>query len=197
MNLFSYIVKYDGGFAPNPFHGFCTLACCKPKIRKVAKVGDIIVGLTPKAFDHKLVYAMRVTEKLCFKKYWADKRFRKKRPTKLSKQGDNIYKPIRNGFSQLAFLHGPKDKEPDLSGQFVLASNKNDFVYFGKEAVELPATLRKALSVGRGHRKLSDEDPKDAQVVAEFVKFFRRQPRGQLGVPTDLHEDEEQPRPSA
>ena len=31
MTLYSYIVKHDNGFAPNPFHGFCTLACCKPE----------------------------------------------------------------------------------------------------------------------------------------------------------------------
>jgi len=45
MSVFSYVVKNDGGFAPNPFHGSCTLACCKPKIRNVASAGDIVVGL--------------------------------------------------------------------------------------------------------------------------------------------------------
>ena len=34
----------DYGFAPNPFFGFCTLANCKPKIRKSANVGDWIIG---------------------------------------------------------------------------------------------------------------------------------------------------------
>lgn len=28
MRCFSYIVARDYGFAPNPFHGFCTLANC-------------------------------------------------------------------------------------------------------------------------------------------------------------------------
>lgn len=32
--LFSYIVRWDHGFAPNPFHGICSLATCKPGIRK-------------------------------------------------------------------------------------------------------------------------------------------------------------------
>jgi len=39
--LYSYIVKTDTGFAPNPFHGFCTLACCKPIMRR--KIRDYIV----------------------------------------------------------------------------------------------------------------------------------------------------------
>ena len=30
VRLCSYVVKYDTGFAPNPFWGFCTLAACTP-----------------------------------------------------------------------------------------------------------------------------------------------------------------------
>lgn len=30
---FCYVIPYDTGFAPNPFHGLCTLATCKPQIR--------------------------------------------------------------------------------------------------------------------------------------------------------------------
>lgn len=32
--LYSYVVSTDSGFAPNPFFGVCTLACCKPAIRR-------------------------------------------------------------------------------------------------------------------------------------------------------------------
>lgn len=32
--LYAYIMTYDTGFAPNPFFGICTLACCKPKMRQ-------------------------------------------------------------------------------------------------------------------------------------------------------------------
>ncbi len=28
-----YVIPYDSGFAPNPFHGICTLTTCKPDIR--------------------------------------------------------------------------------------------------------------------------------------------------------------------
>jgi hypothetical protein len=47
MKLYCYIVTHDTGFSPNPFHGYCTLACCKPTIRRTAKEGDWVVGLTP------------------------------------------------------------------------------------------------------------------------------------------------------
>lgn len=44
-NVFIYVVDRDFGFAPNPFHGYCTLATCKPGIRKSAAMGDWVVGM--------------------------------------------------------------------------------------------------------------------------------------------------------
>jgi hypothetical protein len=40
MQVYSYVIDHDPGFAPNPFHGICTLAGCKPKIRQYTEVGD-------------------------------------------------------------------------------------------------------------------------------------------------------------
>ena len=37
MKVYVYILAADGGFAPNPFFGWCTLACCKPAIRRRAQ----------------------------------------------------------------------------------------------------------------------------------------------------------------
>ena len=78
--LYSYIVARDYGFAPNPFYGFCTLATCKPRIRKKAEVGDWVIGTGSKSKgrDGHLVYAMRVTETMSFDEYWADSRFHRK-----------------------------------------------------------------------------------------------------------------------
>ena len=33
MIIYQYVLKVDHGFAPNPFYGVCTLACCKPRMR--------------------------------------------------------------------------------------------------------------------------------------------------------------------
>ena len=54
MKLYSYIIKSDLGFSPNPFWGKCTLACCKPVIRKTAKPGDWVVGIRGKFLYNKL-----------------------------------------------------------------------------------------------------------------------------------------------
>src|SRR5712692_10528871 len=44
VKLYSYVVARDYGFAPNPFFGFCTLATCKPEIRKAAAIDDWVIG---------------------------------------------------------------------------------------------------------------------------------------------------------
>jgi hypothetical protein len=128
MTLYSYIVKFDGGFAPNPFFGYCTLACCKPGIRRKAIKGDWIVGLTPKAKGNKIVYFMEVDKVLTFDEYW--KGFKQKRPEmnagSARRRGDNIYEPQSGGgYRQLQSAHSkpdfkksedPDTKKHDLKG---------------------------------------------------------------------------------
>lgn len=48
MRVYSYVMIADNGFAPNPYYGICTLACCKPRIRK--GVGDYVIN----AFTDKI-----------------------------------------------------------------------------------------------------------------------------------------------
>ncbi|HAT2715113.1 TPA: hypothetical protein I8303_003898, partial [Aeromonas hydrophila] len=75
----SYVVRYDSGFAPNPFYEYCTLATCKPNIRKGADIGDWVVGSGSNDRSVRrggyLVYAMQVTETMTFDEYGADPRF--------------------------------------------------------------------------------------------------------------------------
>jgi hypothetical protein len=66
--LFTYKVAHDGGSAPNPFHGLCTLAICKPAIRRVATEGDVIVGLGCGKDEARIVYCMVVDKAVS----WAD-----------------------------------------------------------------------------------------------------------------------------
>ena len=73
VTVYSYIVAFDSGFSPNPFHGVCTLACCKPNIRRAARVGDLVVGLSRRG--ERFVYAMRVDRVVDFTTYWRDRRY--------------------------------------------------------------------------------------------------------------------------
>jgi hypothetical protein len=195
VNLFSYIVACDAGFSPNPFWGYCTLACCKPTIRRTASVGDLIVGLSPKGLGHRVVYVMRVTGKMSFADYWRDRRYERKRPNlQLNERracGDNIYRPLAGGrFRQQPSGHSMDDgrgdertKAKDLRGRFVLVSR--DFVYYGAKAIELPPRFR-GLIVGRGHRKLAltGATAREIQLLRDFESFFCQLPRGRVGWPT-------------
>ena len=92
---FSYVVKRDYGFAPNPFYGFLTLATCKPLIRKNAEIGDFIIGNSPSNLGSKLVYMAKVSEIITFDEYWSNPRFLCKKPIMNGSvkklYGDNIY----------------------------------------------------------------------------------------------------------
>lgn len=188
MRLFSYVVVHDSGFAPNPFWGRCTLAACKSQIRLTAHVGDWIVGLSPKSDGNRLVYAMRVTERMTLGDYFMDPAFAAKKPdfTRsdwLSRQGDNFYAPGPDGLQQLMSNHSCADgsedevhKRADLSGRNVLISD--EFWYFGGDGPHLPAELD-SLKVGRGHRGRFPES-----VVDEFAHFIGSLPQGVQGTPT-------------
>ena len=187
MKLYSYVVMHDTGFAPNPFFGYCTLACCKPEIRRSAQKGDWVVGLTPKAKGNRIVYFMRVDDVMeSFADYWADRRFGVKNPTDADgirgKRGDNIYEPLASGgYRQLRSMHSHGEAEDeetkahDLNGRHVLISET--FAYFGSKALPLPTELQ-ALVVARGHRCHFPEE-----VKLEFIRFTGRVGFGVHGAP--------------
>lgn len=153
----SYVVRYDSGFAPNPFYGYCTLATCKPSIRRSASVGDWVVGSgsndrSVRRGGH-LVYAMRVTDTLTFDEYGADPRFGSKKPFRHGSRkqscGDNIY--FRDGpqapWEQRDSFHSlpdgslnPDHVSRDTGVNRVLVSD--DFVYFGGEGPAFPEDLK-------------------------------------------------------
>jgi hypothetical protein len=184
VRLYSYVVARDFGFAPNPFYGFCTLATCKPDIRKTAQVGDWVIGTGSKSKGREgdLVFAMRVSEAMTFDQYWADPRFASKRPSLRGslKQafGDNIYHHKGGGgWSQENSHHSmhdgsanPENVEHDTRTDRVLVSDH--FAYWGGEGPEIPAQFRNwngvDVSLGRqGHRCNFPEE-----LVAQFVNWL-------------------------
>ncbi|MYF45725.1 MAG: hypothetical protein F4223_04670 [Rhodobacteraceae bacterium] len=196
--LYSYIVAYDSGFAPNPFNGFCTLATCKPDIRKNVTINDWIVGTGSNRRGVErggfLVYAMRVQEILTFSDYWKDSRFTRKKPNLSGSYrmacGDNIYcpNPDSNGWIQLNSYHSWNDGTPrqkhinrDTSIDRVLVSN--EFVYFGAEGPEITNELNAELvHKGRGYRKFNDQS-----LIAEFESWLcNLKLKGYQGMPFDM-----------
>lgn len=193
-NLYSYVVARDYGFAPNPFHGFCTLATCKPQIRRAAKVNDWIVGTGPKGkgLKERIVYAMRISEALTFNEYWQDPRFILKRPHLHSSVcnafGDNIYHRDAAGKwlqadSHHSYVHGRPNCaniRHDTGTDRVLIAQ--DFVYWGGSGPKLPRfagmDIRKD---GQGHRCRFPPE-----TVAAFIRWFNKLPEtGVMADPVD------------
>jgi len=192
------VIARDYGFAPNPFYGYCTLAACKPVIRRVASVGDWIVGTggSSRGLRDRLIYAMRVTEAITFDEYWSDERFRDKRPNRRGSRkqffGDNIYHhDRRTGHWKQEDSHHSRpngmafavNKKHDTKTDRVLISD--DFVYFGGSAIAIPAHLGQdeALwNAGRGHKSSFSD-----QYVANVVRWLRSLGRwGFQGYPAEF-----------
>ncbi|MCL2658963.1 MAG: hypothetical protein FWD64_00395 [Acidobacteriaceae bacterium] len=201
MRLYSYVVTYDTGFAPNPFFGCCTLACCKPVIRRTAKKDDWIVGLTPKAKGkgNKVLYYMRVDDVVeSFADYWRAQRFQCKIPLWKSDEirercGDNIYEPkaiATDGYHQHPSMHSKVEnqenadtKKRDLSCIRVLVSET--FAYFGLSARDLPPKLE-YLKVGRGHKcKFTDDE------INTFVRFTKENGFGIFDAPSEWPQEDD------
>lgn len=187
MRVFSYVVAHDTGFAPNPFHGWCTLACCKPRIRSQASPDDLVVGMTRRC--ERVVFIMQVDEAMSFAEYWSDTRYRAKRPqwnaaSIRERCGDNCYRPTVEGHEQIPSGHydhendreDPHNKQRDIGVDRVLVGR--DFVYYGADGPDLPPYLS-FLRVTRGHRSRFKQDQIDA-----VRRFFLSAPRGIQGPPT-------------
>ncbi|PZM08064.1 hypothetical protein [Rhizobium tubonense] len=188
MAIHSYVVRYDSGFAPNPFYGFCSLATCKPDIRKHAKIGDWILGSGSGNVAVNrggyMVFAMCVTEAMSFDQYDADLRFEGKKPFRLGSRkqscGDNIYfrESAASPWGQRDSFHSDADGtlhrehvEIDTAVNRVLISG--DFVYFGGSGPKIPEALRDAdgrnlVCTGIGRSKFDD-----FELVQDFVAWIR------------------------
>jgi hypothetical protein len=192
MRVHVYVLKHDSGFAPNPFHGWCTLACCKPAIRRCAERGDWVVGVTPAADGNRLAYAMKVDETPSFAEYWRDSRFRAKRPawtksaSRRQKNGDNCYRPLGNNrFQQLRSVHfdrandreDVKAKTRDLRGKRVLVGRR--FCYYGVNAQKWPShlTFRRPARFNR----VIFREPE----LSALLRHLDRLPQGIHGRPRD------------
>jgi hypothetical protein len=176
--LYIYVVERDFGFAPNPFHGYCTLATCKPGIRGTAQIGDWVMGVGGRRLQAtgRCIYLMNVSEIITFDAYWSDVRFRVKKPMRNGSQvmmvGDNIYhrNAIAGEWKQEDSHHSNPDGSSNLKNLQTDTKSVNvlistHFYYFGSAAPFVNLTSI-GYTNGIGHRKKSFED---ANVVA-FMK---------------------------
>lgn len=188
--LRSYIITRDFGFAPNPFGQVCTLATCKPLIRKTSVIGDYVLGIggVNTKTAGKIVFIMRVEEILTYDQYWEDLRFQIKKPNLLGslkvQYGDNIYHTVNGSWTQLNSHHSLDDGSvnhinlrKDTKYQNVLISHY-EWWYFGRDAIDLPSEFS-FLKPKRGHKNFNEKQ------YERFLKWFKQQqlPNGRVGDP--------------
>ncbi len=180
--LFTYVIARDFGFAPNPFHGTCTLATCKPGIRKSAGVGDWVLGVAGKelgSVHRKCILLMKVTEKISFQEYWEDERFSLKKPCRNGSNvmmlGDNIYhQDEKYNWIQEDSHHSNADgsqnfknieRDTRTSDQVLVSSY---FYYFGSKAISVDLASIRYIS-GPGFKKIDLSQSTEGRALIEAV----------------------------
>ena len=162
-----YVVDRDFGFAPNPFHGYCSLATCKPGIRRKADVGDWVIGIGGSRLGAtgRCVFAMRISRKIIFDEYWSNPEYLDKKPVRNGSGkmlvGDNIYHfdSAAKRWRQADSHHSNADGSVNLHNLRVDTQIDNvlishHFFYFGIEAPTVPKGLLDSIGYknGRNYR---------------------------------------------
>ena len=130
-------MRYDTGFAPNPYHDVLTLATCKPTIRRCAKEGYWISGWTSNAVYDKnnnkheftddtqrLIYLAKVSNNPKIEDYW--KQYPQKQQPDQSKKmkKNNNCGNILSEETDIRYF-GDNIYEPDANEPFGFKQHKN------------------------------------------------------------------------
>lgn len=189
MKICTYTLTADTGFAPNPFHGVCTLAACTPN-HMGAKLlpGDWIAGFFTDAETPCLVYAMRVREVIGYDSYYRDPRFQEKKPRLRGlpedRCGDNIYHKDASG--KWLRDKGPHHQDArtfEQDTRHAIVYIGTDYAYYGNNAYRnlLPDQLRAALKNGQGIKYTKESEP----LFSPLLRWLEALPIGLHGRPRD------------
>ena len=171
---------------------------CQSKEEFIKEQKIYIIGLAGKQLKEKLgkagedknpmVYVMRVTDILTYDQYYHDDKYKEKIPhgfnvvdandnTSINWCGDNIYKSVEGQNTDAGELavkkafHDKNDKKHDLSGEYVLVSDAENFIYYGKKAGEAPDVGEAYKYVG--HKKINFIDKSgDNEALRKFLCGF-------------------------
>ena len=160
--IYRYVVRYDHGVAPCVQAGLCSLAICKPAIRRTAREGDLILGFASVAQAHeagRLLFAMVVGAKLPLQDYMGlhpDRR-------DAIYDADGNHRVDDDHFD----MHGnASDQARDWRGRNALLGER--YWYFGSDPRRLPPELEHLVYAKRGH-KLRDARPSDWNDVVRWL----------------------------
>jgi len=171
------------------------------QIRRVACIGDIIVGMAGsdkrKGLGHiyrQIIYWMQVEEDPTFDGYWSDSRFEPKRPQipgpKFKEVGDRTYRhdPLTGEWKFEVSMHFIPDA-PQENGGHVNMDTRVDrvllgrrYTYWGKNGPKLPEHFITLFPPRRGYRR----NRPHTERIDEFHQFLGLdKPCGLVGEPAD------------
>ena len=190
MKICTYTIKKDTGFAPNPFHGYCTLATCTPNHMGARLDRRDSIGIFVRASSSRcLVCTILLGEILGYDSYYHDGRFEKKKPVLTGppelRCGDNIYH--RNRAGKWVRDKGPYHQDPwafEQDTRYARVYIGTTFAYFGENAYDhpLPPSLRSVLKKRQGLKYTREGDP----LFKKYWRWLESQPPGVHGQPRDL-----------
>jgi hypothetical protein len=162
MNVWTYVITVDRGGAPNFEPPWTTLTVCKPRIRKRAGPGDLVLafnGVTLNPTEpHSVRWAGVVAEVIPLRHYWNDPRFEGKKPGRPRgprESPDNIYRTTTAGDLEQAenTTHTRAHMTRDIGGVNALVLSPS--WYYGQQLKFLPPEHFNLRMIGgrRGHRR--------------------------------------------
>ncbi len=194
LKLYSYVVDHDYGFAPNPFHEYCTLVHCmfskssKRNLVEMVKQDydsgyEVWVtgtgGVSSNTSGHgTIIYLMKVNDAIPVTKYYTDEKYKEKKHkangTEIEQLGDRNY-----------HIH------TNISNRYALISN--EYFYFGKNAIEIDNPEIKGCLEKRGPRYKRDFEETFIKLFLEWAnhkvkKEFETNSYGMYGLPCTFNE---------
>jgi putative DNA base modification enzyme with NMAD domain len=183
MQVWTYVISSDDGSAPNYEPPFVTLSICKPRIRRKARPGQMILAfngwrLHPE--PNSVRWAGIVREVIPLGGYWEDGRFRNKRPDR-SKVPDNIYRPSRGGLEQVKNpIHSAWNARTDIGGINALVFD--DWWYFRGTAPIVPQEFGLWMTGGRRHEPCHELDAKEWDALIAWLEATKLS-LGEIDIP--------------
>lgn len=175
MRVWTYVIVADLGSAPNHEGAATTLTICKPRIRRSARPGDLVIAFNGAAVEDEegcfrhahpdsLRWAGVVADVLPLAAYWSDPRFAGKRPG-ASTRPDNFYRDDGHGLTWVEnTVHGPDHHARDTGGRQALVFDRR--WRFGRTAPILPPAFGLAQRARRGERLHDLPESGGAAVIA-------------------------------
>ncbi len=163
--VFTYKIQLDCGGAPCVENALWSLAICKPIIRKIAVIGDIIIGISGnklKIGKNKIIFIAEITNVLTIRNYAINH----------SERSDCIYTENLELIKDNEF-HNCGSIKTDLGGKNVLLST--NFIYYGNKYISVPEHLSEIIP-GRGH-----QSDKNKPYIENIVNFFIKE-KSRIGI---------------